>query len=186
MQLWQIDLMSGVLLDDGTDLNVVTGIDDHSRFCVAAALVRRATSRSVCEVFRTAMLRYGVPDEVLTDIQTQLVLSIPGSSGRRDEDSRTGAHPPPLLDRSERAATPCLLITGWVGVTAGEAVRPVGNSVTGNISCTRIPVSECPERFLSSAATFPPVVVVVDGRRTLAATVGHRYRLSCPAPGESR
>jgi transposase InsO family protein len=67
MQLWQIDLMSGVLLDDGTDLNVVTGIDDHSRFCVAAALVRRATSRSVCEVFRTALLRYGVPDEVLTD-----------------------------------------------------------------------------------------------------------------------
>jgi transposase InsO family protein len=67
MQLWQMDLMSGVLLDDGTDLKVVTGIDDHSRFCVAAGLVQRATARAVCEVFKAAMLRYGVPDEVLTD-----------------------------------------------------------------------------------------------------------------------
>ena len=67
MQLWQMDVMSGVLLDDGTDLKVVTGVDDHSRFCIAAGLVRRATSRAVCDVFRVAMLRYGVPDEVLTD-----------------------------------------------------------------------------------------------------------------------
>ena len=67
MQLWQMDVMGGVMLDDGTDLKVVTGVDDHSRFCVAAALVRRATSRAVCEVFKDSMLRYGVPDEVLTD-----------------------------------------------------------------------------------------------------------------------
>jgi transposase InsO family protein len=67
MQLWQMDLMSGVLLNDATDLKVVTSIDDHSRFCVAASLVPRATSRAVCEVFKAAMLRHGVPDEVLTD-----------------------------------------------------------------------------------------------------------------------
>ena len=67
MQLWQMDVMSGVLLDDGTDLKVVTGIDDHSRFCIAAGLARRATSKAVCEVFSAAMKTYGVPDEVLTD-----------------------------------------------------------------------------------------------------------------------
>lgn len=67
MQLWQMDVMGGVLLDDGTDLKIVTGVDDHSRFCVAAGLVTRATSRAVCEVFKASMLRYGVPDEVLTD-----------------------------------------------------------------------------------------------------------------------
>jgi transposase InsO family protein len=67
MQLWQMDVMSGMLLDDGTDLKIVTGIDDHSRFCVSAGLVRQATSGAVCEVFKAAMLRYGVPDEVLTD-----------------------------------------------------------------------------------------------------------------------
>ena len=62
-----MDVMSGVMLDDGTDLKVVTGVDDHSRFCVAAGLVTRATSRAVCEVFKQAMLTYGIPDEVLTD-----------------------------------------------------------------------------------------------------------------------
>jgi transposase InsO family protein len=67
MQLWQMDVMSGVLLDDGSDLKVVTGIDDHSRFCIAAGLVRRATSRAVCEVFSASMKTYGIPDEVLTD-----------------------------------------------------------------------------------------------------------------------
>jgi transposase InsO family protein len=67
MQLWQMDVMSGVLLDDGTDLKLVTCIDDHSRFCVAAGLVTRATSRAVCAVFSAALKTYGVPDEVLTD-----------------------------------------------------------------------------------------------------------------------
>ncbi|HZY57323.1 MAG TPA: IS481 family transposase [Rubrobacteraceae bacterium] len=67
MQLWQMDVMGGVLLDDGTDLKIVTGVDDHSRFCVAAGLVTRATARAVCDVFKQAMLTYGVPDEVLTD-----------------------------------------------------------------------------------------------------------------------
>ncbi|MDQ3982409.1 MAG: IS481 family transposase [Actinomycetota bacterium] len=67
MQLWQMDVMGGVMLDDGTDLKIVTGVDDHSRFCVAASLVQRATARAVCEVFKASMLRHGVPDEVLTD-----------------------------------------------------------------------------------------------------------------------
>ena len=67
MQLWQMDVMGGVLLDDGTELKVVTGVDDHSRFCVAAGLVRRAISRSVCEVLAASLRRYGIPDEILTD-----------------------------------------------------------------------------------------------------------------------
>jgi transposase InsO family protein len=67
MQMWQMDVMGGVLLDDDTELKVVTGIDDHSRFCVAAGLVQRATSKAVCEVFAEALRRYGIPDEVLTD-----------------------------------------------------------------------------------------------------------------------
>ena len=67
MQLWQMDVMGGVMLDDGTDLKIVTGVDDHSRFCIAAGLVPRATARAVCEVFATSLRTYGVPDEVLTD-----------------------------------------------------------------------------------------------------------------------
>jgi transposase InsO family protein len=67
MQLWQMDVMGGVLLEDGTELKVVTGIDDHSRFCVAAGLVRRAISTAVCEVLATSLARWGIPDEILTD-----------------------------------------------------------------------------------------------------------------------
>jgi transposase InsO family protein len=67
MQLWQMDVMSGVLLDDGAELKIVTGIDDHSRFCVAAGLVARATARAVCDVVAASMRTYGIPDEILTD-----------------------------------------------------------------------------------------------------------------------
>jgi transposase InsO family protein len=67
MQLWQIDIMGGVLLEDGTELKIVTGVDDNSRFCVIAQLVRRAITREVCGAFAAALKRHGVPDEVLTD-----------------------------------------------------------------------------------------------------------------------
>jgi transposase InsO family protein len=67
MQLWQMDVMSGVMLDDGTDLKMVTGVDDHSRFCIAAGLVVRATAKAVCEIFVSSLRTHGVPDEVLTD-----------------------------------------------------------------------------------------------------------------------
>jgi transposase InsO family protein len=67
MELWQLDVMGGVWLTDGRELKVVTGIDDHSRFCVLAGLVERANARRVCEIYSAALERYGVPDEVLTD-----------------------------------------------------------------------------------------------------------------------
>jgi transposase InsO family protein len=67
MELWQLDVVGGIMLTDGTELKALTGVDDHSRFCVAAGLVERATSRAVCGVFVDAMRSHGVPDEVLTD-----------------------------------------------------------------------------------------------------------------------
>jgi hypothetical protein len=67
MELWQLDVMGRVFLADRTELKVTTGIDDHSRFCVLAQLVPRATARRVCAVFSEALRRYGVPEEVLTD-----------------------------------------------------------------------------------------------------------------------
>jgi len=65
--LWQMDVMGGVLLDDGSELKVVTGVDDHSRFCIAAGLVRKATSKAVCEVLSQSLRMHGIPDEILTD-----------------------------------------------------------------------------------------------------------------------
>jgi transposase InsO family protein len=67
MELWQLDVMGGVLLDDGRELKAVTAIDDCSRFALAVGLVERATTRPVCAVFAGLLQRYGVPEEVLTD-----------------------------------------------------------------------------------------------------------------------
>ena len=67
MQLWQMDIVGGVFLADGREVKVVTGIDDHSRYCVIATVVARPTGRAVCLAFAAAMQAFGVPEEVLTD-----------------------------------------------------------------------------------------------------------------------
>jgi transposase InsO family protein len=67
MELWQLDIVGGVALENGRYLKVVNGIDDHSRFCVLSAVVAAETSRAVAAAFVGALRRYGVPDEVLTD-----------------------------------------------------------------------------------------------------------------------
>jgi hypothetical protein len=74
MQLWQLDIVGGVMLVDPVtgavrEAKVVTGVDDHSRFCVIATVLERATGRAVCLAFAAALAKFGVPEEVLTDIQ---------------------------------------------------------------------------------------------------------------------
>ncbi|HET7482790.1 MAG TPA: IS481 family transposase [Actinomycetota bacterium] len=66
MELWQIDVM-GTVLANGTGVSVVTGIDDHSRFCVIAKVVARATAHPVCDALLEALSTYGVPEQILTD-----------------------------------------------------------------------------------------------------------------------
>ena len=51
MELRQMDIVGRVLLDDGTECKVLTGVDDHSRFCVCAGIMVRATARPVCAFF---------------------------------------------------------------------------------------------------------------------------------------
>jgi transposase InsO family protein len=67
MELWQLDVVGGVVLADGRPAKILTGIDDHSRFVVCAGVMVRATSRAVCSHFAEAMHRHGVPQEILTD-----------------------------------------------------------------------------------------------------------------------
>ena len=67
MELWQMDVMGGVKLADNAEASIVTGVDDHSRFCVCARIVARATARPVCDALAEAMRRHGVPECVLTD-----------------------------------------------------------------------------------------------------------------------
>jgi transposase InsO family protein len=72
MQLWQMDIIEGIWLVNPTtgelrEAKVVTAVDDHSRFCVIAKVVERATGRAVCLALAEALMRFGVPEEILTD-----------------------------------------------------------------------------------------------------------------------
>jgi hypothetical protein len=55
----ELDILGSCFLTNGRELKVVTGIDDHSRYCVIAAVVPRATARAVCTAFVQALREFG-------------------------------------------------------------------------------------------------------------------------------
>ncbi|MGX9788638.1 IS481 family transposase [Mycobacterium sp. MMS18-G62] len=67
MELWQMDVVGGFALADGTSAKALTGIDDHSRLCVCAKLMARERTRAVCDGLRAALGTYGAPVQILTD-----------------------------------------------------------------------------------------------------------------------
>ena len=67
MELWQMDVVGGIGLRDGTSLKCLTGVDDHSRFCVCAALLVKERTQLVCDAFADALRTHGVPEQILTD-----------------------------------------------------------------------------------------------------------------------
>ena len=66
VQLWQPGVTASAFLAGGTEVKIVTGTGGHSRYCVIATAVRRATARPACRAFAEAMAACGVPEEVLT------------------------------------------------------------------------------------------------------------------------
>jgi len=62
-----MDIVGGVRLADGSEAKIVSGVDDHSRFCISALAVPLATARPTCEALALALRRYGVPEQILTD-----------------------------------------------------------------------------------------------------------------------
>lgn len=67
MELWQMDVVGGFVLADGHRAKALTGVDDHSRFCISAHLMLRENSQRVCEGLAAALRAYGVPEQILTD-----------------------------------------------------------------------------------------------------------------------
>jgi transposase InsO family protein len=67
MELWQMDIVGGFPLADGTSAKALTGIDDHSRMCVCARLMARERTRAVCDGLRLSLATYGAPEQILTD-----------------------------------------------------------------------------------------------------------------------
>jgi len=67
MELWQMDVVGGFLLVDGSHAKALTGLDDHSRFCVSARLMPRERTRAICDGLAAALRAYGCPSQLLTD-----------------------------------------------------------------------------------------------------------------------
>jgi transposase InsO family protein len=66
-ELWQLDVVGGIMLADGTAIKCLTGVDDHSRFCVSAALMVKERTQAVCDALERALATHGVPEQILTD-----------------------------------------------------------------------------------------------------------------------
>ena len=65
-ELWQIDATRLVLADE-SEAWVMDILDDHARFCLAARVGARPTGEAAWECFEWAVLRYGLPAELLSD-----------------------------------------------------------------------------------------------------------------------
>lgn len=115
MELWQLDTVGGFVLADGTKAKALTGVDDHSRFCVSAYLMTRESSQRVCDGLALALRRYGVPEQILTDNGKVFTgrfnhppVEVLFDRGLPRERHRAPAHPAPLAHdhREDRAIPP--------------------------------------------------------------------------------
>jgi transposase InsO family protein len=65
-QCWQSDF-THVRLADGTDVEVITWLDDHSRYALHISAHPKITAPIVLDTFRTAVTEHGCPASTLTD-----------------------------------------------------------------------------------------------------------------------
>jgi len=65
-ECWQTDVTHFVVAD-GTSVEIINFVDDHSRLCVASAVVEVTRTADVVRVFHQARGLYGTPASVLSD-----------------------------------------------------------------------------------------------------------------------
>lgn len=86
-QLWQSDFTHWQLAD-GSDVEILNWLDDHSRYLLAATAHRPVTGPVVVAAFRQVTAQYGVPAAVLSD--NGLVYTTRFAGGRRGRTTRNG------------------------------------------------------------------------------------------------
>ncbi len=67
MQLWQSDITQLTVGQHSMRVYLTVFMDDHSRFIVGWRLQSRQTADLVLDAFKDGMVKYGKPEEVLTD-----------------------------------------------------------------------------------------------------------------------
>ena len=65
-ETWQADFTHHRLVD-GTDIEILTWLDDHSRFALSVTTHRPVTGPAVVDTFRAAYETHGIPNSTLTD-----------------------------------------------------------------------------------------------------------------------
>lgn len=65
-ETWQADFTHWRLAD-GTDIEILTWLDDHSRYALSITAHRPVTGPAVVNTFRAAIARHGTPFSTLTD-----------------------------------------------------------------------------------------------------------------------
>ena len=82
-ECWQSDF-THYPLADGTDAEILTWLDDHSRQALSVTAHRRVTGPIVLAAFRGAVARYGVPASTLTDNGMVFTTRLSGGKGGRN------------------------------------------------------------------------------------------------------
>jgi transposase InsO family protein len=65
-QLWQTDFTHAPLAD-GSDVEVLTFLDDHSRYALSVTAHHPVTARAVLTTFEKTVTHHGIPASVLSD-----------------------------------------------------------------------------------------------------------------------
>jgi transposase InsO family protein len=82
-ECWQSDF-THYPLADGTDTEILTWLDDHSRYALSVTAHRRITGPIVLAAFRAAVTCHGTPASTLTDNGTVFTTRLSGGKGGRN------------------------------------------------------------------------------------------------------
>ena len=90
-----MDIVGGFALRDGAFAECLIGVDDHSRLCVSAKLMRRELSRSVRDGSEQALARFGLLGQLTgrmfdSSHHTQAELDARGGKGKSSQSRRPG------------------------------------------------------------------------------------------------
>ncbi len=82
-QCWQSDFTHWRLAD-GSDAEIITWLDDHSRFALSVSAHRRITGPAVADTFRETADQHGLPASTLTDNAMVYTTRLAGGKGGRN------------------------------------------------------------------------------------------------------
>lgn len=82
-ECWQADFTHWCLAD-GSDVEILCWIDDHSRYAISVTAHRRVTGRIVVDLFTNALESHGVPASTLTDNGMVFTTRLSGGRGGRN------------------------------------------------------------------------------------------------------